>query len=40
MVRVDNKGIIDGFGEEKESASIQKLAMRTCGSRFGKGCIS
>ena len=37
-VHVDNKGIIDGYGEEQESASNQKLEVLTGGSRFGKNC--
>ena len=39
-VHVDNKGIIDGQRREKENASTRKLAMLTCGSRFGKNCTS
>ena len=30
-VHVDNEGIIDGYGEEKENASVRKLAMLICG---------
>ena len=38
-VHVDNKGIVDGlWREEGENASIRKLAMLTCGSKFGKNC--
>ena len=33
-VHVGNKGIISGHGEEKENASVRKLAMLTCGPKF------
>ena len=32
------KELLTGNGEEKRSASIQKLAMLTCGSKSGKSC--
>ena len=38
-VHVRQHEIMMDYGEEKENASIRKLAMLTCGSRSGKSCI-
>ena len=39
-VPIDNqRNTVTGYGEEKEIAPIRKLAMLTCGSRFGKSCV-
>ena len=33
------KDFLIGYGKEQENASIRKLAMLTCGAKFGKSCI-
>ena len=38
-MHVDNKGLIDD-GEKKENASIPKLEMLTCGSKFRQSCTT